>query len=119
MPTIAVTVEPLEAPGLFEVRLAGRPLCQASRVPFCDAARRLLKLGFQPSATLVMRSPGSTVDRLRASLGVVAELTVAEDNRGAPRFRRWKPVPAQVREGSAQTAPIAPVAMTEPAEAAQ
>jgi hypothetical protein len=103
MPIITITVSPLEAPGLFEIRLAGRPLCQASRVPFCDAARRLLELGFQPSATVVMRSPGSTVDRLRASLGVAALLTVAE-GRGAPRFRRWKPIP--LREGSPQIAPL-------------
>ena len=57
-----------------------------------DSARRLLDLGHDPSAKLVMRHAGSDVDSLRATVDAAAKLTVKEDD-SVPRFRRWKPSP--------------------------
>ena len=80
--------------GRFEARSDrdDRVLC-VSRTPFFAAARKLVALGNDPDATLVMRHAGSETDSLRAELGIAAALTVEETNYG-PKLRRWKPIPA-------------------------
>jgi hypothetical protein len=62
-------------------------LCN-SRQPFLDAARRLIEQGYDPATMLVMRHAGSSIDSLRAPLGVAACLTV-DEHHGV--FARWKP----------------------------
>lgn len=103
-PLIIVTTPLPMRPGYFEARLAERVLCAATRSPFLDGCRRLLVLGHDPGAYVVMRGLHSSIDRLRARLGTAGRLTVAEGDH-TPRFRPWKPLP--LREGSPPIAPSA------------
>jgi hypothetical protein len=88
---IAIVVHPAaEKPGFFEARLAGgEPVITASRTPFFDAARRLLDLGVDGAAVLVMRNADSNTECLRATIAVAAVLTVEEAAHG-PGFRRHR-----------------------------
>jgi len=81
--------------GRYVARLGekGRVLCISTK-PFLDAARRLMDLGFDPSATLVMHHAGSETECLRSTIGAAATLTV-EDTQYGPRFRPWKPISTQ------------------------
>jgi hypothetical protein len=91
--TIVITVAPIEArPGYFQAWLADRKLCAASHTPFLDASRALLRLGYPATVRVVMRSPGSTTDRLRSTVGAAARLTVKDRDRGRPAFERWNPI---------------------------
>src|SRR5262245_24904697 len=93
---ILILVEPVGR-GRFSARLAdsGRVIVRSSRQPFLDAARRLLDLGYHPTAVLVMRHAGSETDSVTAQIGVTAKLRVKEDRRG-PRFVQWEPIPRRV-----------------------
>jgi hypothetical protein len=88
---MAIAIESVRgAPGNFAARLLGDDCILAqSRTPFCDAARKLLDLGFDPAAMLVMTRAGSATVCLRAPLGVAANLTVEESAHG-PVFRRYR-----------------------------
>jgi hypothetical protein len=102
-PIIIIIAVPIAArPDYFEARVADWVLCAATRIPFLDGARRLIELGHDPRATIVLRAPASSTDRLRSTIGAAARLTVAEGDADPPRFRRWKG--PQSREGSPRTA---------------
>ena len=92
------TISPNGAPGHFDAVVNGELLVRSSRTPFCDAARVLIDRGVDSNSWLILRHAGSDIDSLRAKVGVAAKLTVAEGERDAPRFRRWKP--PHFREGS-------------------
>jgi hypothetical protein len=77
---------------LFDGKVDGQVVVERSTQPFLDGARRLIKLGYDPKVTLVMRHAGSDVDALRATIGAAARLTVNEGE-DAPRFVRWEPSP--------------------------
>lgn len=83
-------------------------LAHATSAPFLTGCRRLIELGYAPDQVAVMRHAGSTIDSLRAKIGVGAGLMVADGPDGRPRFRRWKAPPSW--EGSP---PIAPDASAE------
>jgi hypothetical protein len=104
-------------PGCYEARLDGYLLVSASRQPFVDAARRLLRLGYDSTTVLVMRHAGSDTDSLTAQIGVAAKLRVKEDRRG-PRFVPWEPisrrVEALVRAKAKRVARVAPDHANEP-----
>jgi hypothetical protein len=70
----------------------------SSRVPLLEACRSLVAEGVDSNAWVIMRHAGSATDALRTKVGIAAKLTVAEGDRGAPRFRSWKPM--RLREGS-------------------
>jgi hypothetical protein len=90
-------------PGYYTARCDGRLLCR-SRQPLLDGARALLESGYSADSIVVMRSVGSTVDRLRSTIVAAARLTVKEPDRGAPHFAKWKPFPS-----SPVAPPIAPL----------
>jgi hypothetical protein len=92
MRTIIILVSPAGSPGSYVAELYGEVLCR-SRTPFLAAARRLIERGFSPAATLVMRWAGSSTDALRGKLGIAAGLTVIENDRAGPAFRRYSPPP--------------------------
>jgi hypothetical protein len=75
---IIIDVEPVDAHGRFSARLDGRLIVASSSTPFCDGARRLLELGCDPAASLIMRHGVSMIDALRGPLRVAAGLTVEE-----------------------------------------
>jgi hypothetical protein len=87
---LVIVVSPVPgAPGCFEARLDGDCIVASSRTPFCDAAKRLIDLGYDRTAILRMMHAGNTTVCLRASLGVAAAQTVEESAHG-PMFRRCR-----------------------------
>jgi hypothetical protein len=85
--SIGSTGKPL--PSKFDARIDERLIVEQSRTPFVDGARALLKDNIaSPGDLLIMRHAGSNVDALRASVGIAAGLTIAEDG---PRFAKWTP----------------------------
>jgi hypothetical protein len=75
-PAVAIVVAPADRRGSYSATLDGRRLITSSRQPFCDAARRLLGLGYDPSLTLEMWRPGAASWDLCAPLWAVAKLAV-------------------------------------------
>jgi hypothetical protein len=63
----------------------GRVLCSA-RTPLCSAARVLLQEGHDPASTIFMTREGETSWSLKGTLGVVAKLTVRENDTVGPIF---------------------------------
>lgn len=91
-PTIHLTYRKTpSAPGrpynsLYTVTDAtGRDLCSA-RTPFCSAARVLFQEGHDPASTIFMTRRGETSWSLKGTLGVVAKLTVRENDSAGPVF---------------------------------
>ncbi len=93
-----VVVSPNGIPDCFSATVNGRLIVLSSRVPLLDVCRVLLAGGVDSNAWVIMRHAGSSTDALRTKVGIAAKLTVAEGDRGLPRFRVWKPMP--LREGS-------------------
>ena len=107
-----VVVSPNDAPGCFSATVNDRLMVLSSRVPFLDACRALLAEGVDSNAWVIMRHAGSATDAMRTKVGIAAKLTVAEGDRGVPRFRSWKPM--QLREGSTPVHLPAPAGATIP-----
>jgi hypothetical protein len=115
-PTVGITtnviieVSEIGRCGMYEARHELRVLC-TSRQPFLDGARKLIVLGFDPDATLLMYRSGTQDWALRAVLGVAAKHTVDEHN--GTVLAAWKPLhhsagSARIAAiGSAATAPLA------------
>jgi hypothetical protein len=104
---LAIVVAPIVcSPGHFVAKLAsnGDVLVASSRIPFLDAARRLLELGHMADTILVMKH-GQT-ESLRATIGTAAALTVKETENG-PAFRRY-----DAPQRLSVAPPIAPSDMT-------
>lgn len=99
---IIIIVKPAGTAGAFAAYAAGVQLCSSSRTPVLDAARVLLSQGVDPGTIVIMRHQGSTVDALRARLGVAARLTVGDDRFGKPKMRWTAPL------GDVAAPPIAP-----------
>jgi hypothetical protein len=74
---------------LFDVEVGRRVVVERSTTPFLDGARRLVELGHDGKAVLVMRHPGGDAVALGANLAAAAGLTV--DEYSTPPFKRWKP----------------------------
>jgi hypothetical protein len=87
---LIITIAPIHTrPGYYTARCDGRLLCR-SRQPFLDGARALLDAGYSTDTTVVMRSAGSTADRLRSTIGAAAKLAVETNAEGKPVFRQWR-----------------------------
>ena len=103
MPTFGAGGIP--SPGKFDAYLGTRLLVCGSRQPFLDGCRELLRIGFDPAATAVMKRIGSETECLRGRIGVAAKLTVDESN--GTRFARWKPFHSSaVEPPAAQTGKV-------------
>ena len=85
---------------------AGRIVVKASRQPFFDAARTLLRRGVAPDAVILARHRASPTTALHATVGEAARWAVEESDRGGLRRRRWKPLPTTLscRDGVAENA---------------
>jgi len=89
-PSRATNAEPI--PGYFDARVEGSDqILVTSRQPFLNAARALIAMGCDPSAMLIMRHEGRGDPALQAPIGLAARLTVDEERKRSPRFKRWKP----------------------------
>jgi hypothetical protein len=84
---------PLDHCGRCRVYLGRRLLVAGTRMPLLDAARKLIRLGADPDAIIIMRHTGAGHDALRGRLGAAAELTLEECSDGRPRFRLCRPRP--------------------------
>jgi hypothetical protein len=80
---------------LFDGEVDGQVVVARSPTPFCDGARRLLDLGHDGNAVLVMKHASSDVVALKAGLATAAGLTVGE-NRGASQFVPYRQMPARL-----------------------
>jgi hypothetical protein len=96
---VVIVVWPAGSPGGYQATLDCEILC-ISRQPFFTAARTLVERGFPVDALLVMRWRGSFADALRGKLGEVAQLTVIENDRTGPAFRRYTPAPQMLFAGA-------------------
>jgi hypothetical protein len=76
---------------LFDGLVNEQLVVKRSSQPFLDGARRLVELGLDPNAILVMRHAGSNADSLRATIGTAAKLTVTDDGCGKPILTKWSP----------------------------
>jgi hypothetical protein len=97
-------------PGHYDARLEdGCVVVQASRLPFLDAARALIKRGADPSIIFEMWHQGAAHPSLRAQLAHAAKLAVEERNIGGkpPRF-----VPYRALNRAAVATRIAPKRQT-------
>jgi hypothetical protein len=86
-----VIVSPNGSPGHFDAMCGNEMLVLSSRQPFLDAARVLESRGADTNGWLIGRHAGSDVDAVRGKVGVLARLTVSEEDNRPPRFKRWKP----------------------------
>jgi hypothetical protein len=87
--TIEIVAHPVDRHGRFDVDLGDTKLCHSTKTPFFDAARRLIELGEDPDAVLILWRDG--VPSLRGRLRDAAGLTVKEPDRGRPHFAEWRP----------------------------
>ena len=94
--TIRIAAVPASNPARWKTRFypEGHVILEAARDPLTDGARKLLEMGYNPAATLMLVDPASGVPRLTAKLGVAAKLTVAEGEE-RPRFAPYKPFPGR------------------------
>jgi hypothetical protein len=76
---IVLTVVPLDRRGRYRVHLGARLFVAGTRMPLLDSARKLIRLGADPDAIVVMRHAGAGHDALRGRFGIAAGLTVDED----------------------------------------
>jgi hypothetical protein len=91
--------------GRFDCLLGNRVLIAGTDEPLLDAARALLKLGFDPDGTVAMRHTGADHDAVSGRIGTAAALTVRED---CMRFRRYEEFPPTARQYRRVRAPVRP-----------
>src|SRR5438270_13689987 len=96
-----IIIRPTGTGDHYEARLdSGRLLVAASRAPFRAAARQLLRLGYDPTETIIMRRRGSGIECLRSTIEVAAGLVVVERDGGGVYFGRWTPPPSYKLRGA-------------------
>jgi len=91
MDTITLVVKPADKPGRYEVMIEGSgTLLGATRLPFYESARELLRRGFNPEAGIAFRHDGSATISMRSSIEQAANLTVDDDSSGRPKVRAFR-----------------------------
>lgn len=69
---LVLVVTPRGKPGVYVGKIEGTGLSvRASKHPLVDTARALLLVGASPDTVLIMRSAGSSVDRVRGKLSTI------------------------------------------------
>jgi hypothetical protein len=88
---ITIIVDEIERKGRFSAELPdGTVLAASSRQPLLDAARVLLRQGYDPNQRLAMKRRGSDTVALSGVLGKLAKLMVEETDRGGLRVRKFR-----------------------------
>jgi hypothetical protein len=103
MKTHVIVTMPSGRPGLFVAMCGNTQLCDATRQPFLDGCRELLRNGAAGSDLAVLRHAGSSTDSLRSAVSVAARVTTEETGSGPPRFRAFRSAPSRW-EGSSNIA---------------
>lgn len=73
--------------GVFEAYVDGELVC-ASRQPFYDAARVMLKKGFAPDGTICHITGGGVLS-MQTTIGNAARWAISDSDRGGIRRRKW------------------------------
>ena len=100
----------------IRVELTGSDTCTAAgltvhaRAPVLTMCREMLAAGLDPDRALDVYRNGVLALRIRA-IGEAATFDVRDDNRGTPRFVRYRPGPAERARSACGGAP--PVRQTE------
>jgi len=88
-----VDIEPTPGrPGRWNADCGAHHL-HAVRTPLLSMARKLLEAGIDPETELRLTHRGAATVAMRAKLGDAAKLTVVEDDRGPPRFGKFREFP--------------------------
>jgi hypothetical protein len=101
-PNVAAQVRFIVAEIDGDDRCVVEGIAVVAAAPVLVICRKLIEAGRDPARPLHAYREGILCLVVR-SLGEGAALTVAEGDRGIPRFRRWKPF--RLREGSPSNAP--------------
>lgn len=80
--TVEIVFVPADKPGTYWPMFDGERLTKATKQPFFDAARALLKRGLLPDTSMVSRHTGSNVIALQSTVGEAARWSVSEPDRG-------------------------------------
>lgn len=96
MQPIELVLRPATQPGTYwpvlnEKRLTEEQLTRATRQPFFDGARELLKRGIDPDTPLISRHEGSQTIALQSTVGEAARWSVSEADRGGLSKRPYRP----------------------------
>jgi hypothetical protein len=82
-------------PGIWEYSVPSLALCGKSRQPLLDACRQI-KRALGPTAQRAgLFREGRDIPDISCPVEAGAALTVEETTHGSPRFRKFKPFPAQ------------------------
>lgn len=95
-----VTIHPIAGkPERYQIthRVTGEHLAAISRVPACDAARRLMERGADPADRLEVYREGRSAPDIIGSIGWFAARTVNEPDNGPAHFAKHRPVDAAKR----------------------
>jgi hypothetical protein len=96
---LMLIVEEIPA-GKYRAVLDGTLLLEASRQPFLDGARELLKRGYDPATPYNMRHANSDVlSFVTTTIGDAADLTVDE---ARARFRKFRPFAGVILDEAAE-----------------
>jgi hypothetical protein len=71
-----------------------------SRTPLFEAARALLRAGYDPAVPVASRHSGSTTKSMTSTVGKAAGLTVEENASNGPRIVPWVPYPGADRQNA-------------------
>lgn len=72
-------------------------LVYTGREPFFPTARILQSRGVPDDTPIALRHRGAGHVSLTSTVGQAAKLTVTDDNRGRPRFKKFQPYPEDIR----------------------
>lgn len=90
------------SPGVWEFRSAVYPVCGKSRQPLLDACRQLKLILGDTSQRAGLFRTGHDEPDISCSVEVGAGLTVAEDAKNSPRFRKYQPFDMRVLREAAE-----------------
>jgi hypothetical protein len=79
------------APGVWEYSVPSLRLCGKSRQPLLDACRQIKSLLGCTSHRAALFREGRDEPDISCPVDAGALVTVAEDNRAGPRFRKYQP----------------------------
>lgn len=89
---LILTITPRGKPGIYIGKIEGTGLSvRATRHPLVDCARALLLVGVSPETVLIMRNSGSSIDRVRGTVGTILRKVSKKSPRAdiTPFRDRW------------------------------
>jgi hypothetical protein len=94
--------EDTKKPGRYCVSIPSHRLSFKSRIPLLDACREIKRMGGDTSSICGLFRKGRSGPDLTCSVGVGAELTVSEGDRGGPKIVKYTPFDRSVFKQAAE-----------------